>query len=567
LGPSATRRRSIASAGGAATCADVRAIVLPAARHVLLKDVESTDTGYLRYAFDNSADAVVVLLGKDAPWPEGLPYADACAARMRQRGGDGAVALATELPNERGTRVVGVRQGASTFASLTHAGLALHQALDGVGGRNVLVYGGGLVNQDAKDAFRDAFVAAAYANADVLPSFAKPAAAKAPLVVTFVGLGTCQAKMKRSEETAIASQLCRRLAHLPPNFLSPGALRGALRAVAEDCGATYDELDFDALQEAGAGAFVSVAQASPRRDCAMVRLTFKPAGATLRPVVLVGKGVTFDTGGVNVKGAAGMRGMKRDMAGAASVLGAFVALTRLAPTAPHLANRPVEAWFAVTDNLLGPESSRPDDVVTAVCGTTIEVVHTDAEGRMVLADTLALASGKAPKPAFRDAVEPPALLVDVATLTGSAIGAVSNSYGAVFTNRGDHRVFNAIVDAGNESGERLWPCPPVDEGSGFLKALESDVADVLQCRVASEADHIYAAAFLQKFVSDKVPWLHLDVAAASNDGGLAHVRAGGATGFGVRAVLALVLDHWQALAALDDAARNDDARDAAASSL
>jgi leucyl aminopeptidase len=247
-----------------------------------------------------------------------------------------------------------------------------------------------------------------------------------------------------------------------------------------------------------------------------------------------------------------MRGMKRDMAGAAAVLGAFVALTRLAPTAPHLENRPIEAWFAVTDNLLGPDSSKPDDVVTAVCGTTIEVVHTDAEGRMILADTLALASGKAPKDVFREPVRAPALLLDVATLTGSAIGAVSNTYGAVFSSRDDHSVFKAIVDAGRSSGERLWPLMPVDEASGFLKALESDIADVLQCRVASESDHIYAAAFLQTFVSTEVPWLHLDAAAASHDSGLAHVRNGGATGFGVRAVLALVLDHWQALSANDD---------------
>ncbi|KAK7248693.1 manganese ion binding protein [Aureococcus anophagefferens] len=338
-----------------------------------------------------------------------------------------------------------------------------------------------------------------------------------------------------------AAALARYLAALPPNVLTPGAFREALRRVAEAEGFAYDELDVDGLEAAGCGAFLSVVRGSPRRDAALVRLSKGPASA--RPLVLVGKGVTFDTGGYNVKGASGMKGMKGDMAGAAAAVGAAVALSRLG-VGGEASPLPLEVWLCVADNLISPDAFYPDEVVTACDGTTVEIVHTDAEGRMVLADALALASRKV-EGEFAGATKP-ALLVDLATLTGSAIGAVSKNYGAAFTNDATPATNAALVAAGAASGERLWPMPPLD--AHFRRELESDVADTLQCLESGQADHIYAASFLERFVADDVPWIHLDLAAASTSKGLAHVRTGPATGFGVRAVVGLVLDHWDEIA-------------------
>jgi leucyl aminopeptidase len=238
-----------------------------------------------------------------------------------------------------------------------------------------------------------------------------------------------------------------------------------------------------------------------------------------------------------------MKGMKGDMAGAAAAVGAAVALSRLG-VGGEASPLPLEVWLCVADNLISPDAFYPDEVVTACDGTTVEVVHTDAEGRMVLADALALASRKV-EGEFAGATKP-ALLVDLATLTGSAIGAVSKNYGAAFTNDATPATNAALVAAGAASGERLWPMPPLD--AHFRRELESDVADTLQCLESGQADHIYAASFLERFVADDVPWIHLDLAAASTSKGLAHVRTGPATGFGVRAVVGLVLDHWDEIA-------------------
>lgn len=287
----------------------------------------------------------------------------------------------------------------------------------------------------------------------------------------------------------------------------------------------------------------------------------------------------MDTGGVNLKGAAGMKNMKRDMCGAGACLGAAVALARLAtscaadleetgtssssPEVPAALQRPIECFLAVTDNLIGPDAYRPDDVAMACDGTTIEMVHTDAEGRLALADALALASRKVPWPGKAPSANPstsdsstspetaPALVVDMATLTGTMITSLSRRYSGAFSSKLQDpstmpSTMQAIVAAGIASGERLWPFPLDPD---FSEALSSNVADTLQCTVAVEADHIFAAAFLQRFVREEVPWLHLDLAAAAGTGGLAHVSGDGPTGFGVRCAVWAVLDWWESLAA------------------
>jgi len=214
-----------------------------------------------------------------------------------------------------------------------------------------------------------------------------------------------------------------------------------------------------------------------------------------------------------------MYGMHGDMQGSAVALGTLLALTRLQ------ARIPVDCWLALAVNHIGPAAYRPNDVVTALNGATIEIVHTDAEGRMVLADTLTLAGRSRPR-----------LIVDYATLTGACVYALGTGYSGVFSNR--DAWLPALAAAGRDSGERIWPFP-MDED--YDRSLESDIADVKQCAPDGDADHILAARFLRRFVPRGTPWIHLDLSSASRKGGLAHIPTE-VTGFGVRLSLRLLLD-------------------------
>jgi leucyl aminopeptidase len=183
----------------------------------------------------------------------------------------------------------------------------------------------------------------------------------------------------------------------------------------------------------------------------------------------------------------------------------------------------IDAWLAITENRLSPDAYKSQDVVTAANGTTIQVIHTDAEGRMVLADTLALAaSGK------------PSVIIDYATLTGACVAALTERYSGVFSNRS---AANALMqEAGAQSGERVWPFP-MDED--YDELLKSEVADIKQCAVENAGDHILGARFLSRFVPKTIPWMHVDLSAGQHKGGLAHIPTD-ITGFGVRLTLELL---------------------------
>ena len=236
---------------------------------------------------------------------------------------------------------------------------------------------------------------------------------------------------------------------------------------------------------------------------------------------LVGKGICFDTGGTNLKTHKGMLDMHTDMEGSAVALGSLYALHALKFSAV------VDCWLAITENRTGPLAYKPQDVVRAHNGTTIQVIHTDAEGRMVLADTLSLAAARKPR-----------AIIDYATLTGACVSALTERYSGAFTNRPQAR--DLIEAAGASSGERVW-CFPMD--ADFDSDLESAVADVLQCAVEGKGDHILAARFLNRFVPRSVAWLHLDLSAGSRHGGLAHIGTE-ITGFGVRFTLDLLRRGW-----------------------
>jgi leucyl aminopeptidase len=315
--------------------------------------------------------------------------------------------------------------------------------------------------------------------------------------------------------TAQGNLLCRELTVLPPNELTPGAYRRRIRQLAKEWRWRHEEYDMKRLRRLGAGAFVAVAQGSAEDDAAIVRLGYRHPRAS-RTVALVGKGICFDTGGHNLKPARYMQGMHEDMNGSAVALGILLAATQTKLRVN------LDCWMAIAQNHLSPRAYKQNEVVTALNGTTIEIVHTDAEGRMVLADALTFAARAKPD-----------VMVDFATLTGSMHVALGSRYSGVFATSA--RLARAAVAAGESSGERICVFP-LDED--YDEALESGIADVKQCTMEGGADHILATRLLKRF-TDERPWIHVDLAASSCKGGLGAVGTD-VTGFGVAWGVALL---------------------------
>jgi leucyl aminopeptidase len=355
-----------------------------------------------------------------------------------------------------------------------------------------------------------------WVNGILLPQRKKKSATKPLKQIRLYGHRAAEG-FAQARAVAAGNALCRELTVLPPNELTPGAYRQRLRALARKNGWAREEYDFNRLQRMGAGAFCAVAQGSDEKDAAIVHLRYRPRGAK-KTVALVGKGICFDTGGHNLKPARYMMGMHEDMNGSAVALGILVAAT----AAKLKIN--IDCWLALAQNHLSPRAYKQNDVVTALNGTTIEVVHTDAEGRMVLADTLTLAARARPD-----------VMVDFATLTGSMHVALGSRYSGIFAT--SDALARQALQAGVASGERVCAFPMDDD---YDSALDSAIADVKQCTLDGEADHILAARLLQRF-TEKRPWIHVDLSAHSCKGGLGAV-ATEATGFGVGWGMAFLCD-------------------------
>ncbi len=310
--------------------------------------------------------------------------------------------------------------------------------------------------------------------------------------------------------------LARGLTVLPPNELTPKTYREQIKKLANSEGWEYQEFDLEALQEMNAGAFTAVAQGSKTQDAAIVHLK-RHSHADNKTIALVGKGICYDTGGHNLKPARYMLGMHEDMNGSAVSLGILLAVTR--------ANLPVniDCWLAIAQNHISPNAYKQNDVITALNGLSIEIVHTDAEGRMVLADTLTLAEEQKPD-----------MIIDFATLTGSMHTALGSRYSGIFCNL-DNLEQKAIT-AGKTSGERVCAFPMDPD---YEESLESKIADTKQCTIGGEADHILAACFLSKFINNNTPWIHVDLSACNHKGGLGAVGSD-ITGFGVGWAIELI---------------------------
>jgi len=426
--------------------------------------------------------------------------------------------LSTDLPNKRGTRVLvqAINAEDSTFEYLTTA-RELAAAACTRNPASLLLHIAGFPQTTAARLL-EAVTAALLAAVCPMPSFKSDADKPAALrQIDIYGLQET-VELAQVQAEAAGNHLARWLAALPPNELTPTLYRQFVKKLATKEGWTMKFLGSKALAREQAGAFLAVSQGSPVDDAGIVHLSYRPKKRGGRKLALVGKGICFDTGGVNVKPARHMNGMHEDMQGSAVALGTLLALSHLNY------DHPVDCWLALAENHIGSRAYKPNDVVIASNGTSIEVKHTDAEGRMVLADTLALASkGK------------PYLMIDYATLTGACIYSLSSRYSGVFSNR--ESLHGPLTEAGRNSGERVWPFP-LDKD--FDEALKSTVADTLQCTLEGDADHILAARFLQRFVENKTNWVHIDLAASNHKGGLGHIPTD-TTGFGVRYTLNLLL--------------------------
>ncbi|MFZ9596682.1 MAG: M17 family metallopeptidase [Bdellovibrionia bacterium] len=330
--------------------------------------------------------------------------------------------------------------------------------------------------------------------------------------------GKPSSTLQKSLISAQGSHLARSLATLPPNLLNAQHYGEQIQSLAKKHRLGFRFYSNSKLKKMGAGAFTAVDQGDPDSAGGIYELTYSPQGVKASKVIhLAGKGLCFDTGGYDIKIQGGMHTMKGDMQGSAVALATLIAASQL-----KLPYR-MKAFLAVTENHLSPKAYKADDVVIALNQMSIEVVNTDAEGRMVLADTLTLASQ-----------EQPDCLIDFATLTGSAIRSLGTKYSAGFTNQ--EAWHERIRAAGVSSGERVWTFPM---DSTYAKALESKVADTLQCVKGPGPDHIHAAYFLSRFIQKKTPWVHIDLCAAENEGGIGHVDSL-FTGFGVRWALEFI---------------------------
>ena len=437
-------------------------------------------------------------------------------ARMPARAG---TVRSTVLGNRRHTlAVVGyLASEASAFERLSLAGRMLKEAT--AHAPQVI----GLAAAGAGATVRaslEALLAAALAQAFPLPSFRAPARGQRRIRRVAL-LGKERIDTRYGAAAARGTNLARWLTALPPNILDAGGYRRAIVMLARAHGLTLRWLDERALRRAGAEAFLAVAAGNATGGAGIAHLTYRPPrprrGA--RPdVALIGKGILFDTGGVNLKGHRSMLDMHTDMAGSAVALATLVALAEL--RAPLRA----EAWLAITENCIGPHAYRPQEVVRAANGVTIQVIHTDAEGRMVLADTLALAARTRPR-----------LMIDFATLTGACVYSLTERMSGVFSNR--PALAERLSEAGRTSGERVWNFP---FEADYDAELESKVADIVQCALEGKGDHILATRFLARFVPEQIPWAHVDLSSATRSGGLAHV-ATDVTGFGVRFALELLV--------------------------
>ncbi|MFI7032989.1 leucyl aminopeptidase family protein [Microbispora rosea] len=451
------------------------------------------------------ADLVAVPFGPGpvlapAPWLESPVPVDALLAHHEAKGEPGEV---VEVPTVRDggvRRVLLYGTGDGSAAALRKAGAAVARRAKGRASLSVVV-----PSEGETAALVEGALLAAY-TFTIGNGRTKP-------VGEIVFLGGDERDLKRGEAVARATALARDLVNTPSSVKTPAWLADQAKAVAAGSGLGVCVWEGPELGEFGG--IRAVGQGSISPPC-LVQLSYTPENPRAH-VVLAGKGITFDTGGLSLKPTEGMKTMKTDMAGGAAVIAAMSALAAFeAPVR-------VTGLVACAENSISGSAQRPGDVITQYGGRTVEVLNTDAEGRLVLADALAYAHAELD----------PDVVIDVATLTGAAKVALGVNLGALYAT--DESLAAGLIAAGEAGGERLWRMPLVED---YRAMLDSDVADLANVdrTMSGAAGSIAAALFLQEFTGGR-PWAHLDIAgparAASDEG---EITKGG-TGFGVRLLL------------------------------
>jgi leucyl aminopeptidase len=325
--------------------------------------------------------------------------------------------------------------------------------------------------------------------------------------------------LERGLAMAESANLARTLSQTPPNFATPYWMAAEAQKMSRKVGLKCTVLKGDQLKRERLNGMIEVGKASENKPC-MIRMEWRPRGAKGKPLVLVGKTICYDTGGLSLKINNGMRGMKRDKDGGCAVFGAMHAIATVIQP-----KRPVVGIMVAAENSISDEAYRPDDVITFRNGVTAEITNTDAEGRLVLADGLCWACEK----------EDPAAVIDMATLTGGVVVALGSTFAGMWCD--DDALRAKVEAASNLSGERVWRLPHHDE---YRDMMKSDVADIINSNPNRKAHPIQGAAFLSYFVEEGVPWCHLDIAgvhASESDKGPFIKES--ATGFGVRLVAEL----------------------------
>ena len=423
-------------------------------------------------------------------------------------------AMQLDLPNGSLMSLLKVEKDETVFNNQTRLRKAVMPLLTEKPKQLHVIFDGSFDEQVIQNAIYVALI-----NAQTLVSMKKVAVKNYLATLTIYG---CKKKpqLHNIESLVEGNTLTRNLTLTPPNNLTPTIYRNEVKKFARANKLVCKEFTMPQLKKMGAGAFYAVGQGSEPLDAAIMHVTYNPKGAK-KNIALVGKGICFDTGGHNLKPAKYMSGMHEDMNGSAVVLGILQAAVRAKLTVK------IDCWLAIAQNHIGPKAYKQNDVVKALNGINIEIVHTDAEGRMVLADTLTLASRKKP-----DAI------IDFATLTGCMAVAMGDRYSGVISNRPELACM--AVGAGAEAGERIAAFP-FDED--YEEDLDSQIADIKQCTLEGGPDHIHAGRFLGRFIEHNVPWLHVDLSSSNRKGGLGAVSSdvnGFGVGFGLKMIQKLI---------------------------
>ena len=478
-----------------------------------------------------ASDAAILILpvekdGLDrVRWPGGAlrPIAIAAAAAARFAGEAGAIVELFAGNASAVNRVLLVGIGGGAEPDWTKAGGAITARLLTSGATDATADLSGS-SASAKDAAR--FAAAAVQRAwrhdlyrTKLPETQKPTLAALTIVGAPDGADAAWAAQKAVTD---GLALTRTLVAEPPNILYPESFVERVRADVEGLGLEIIVLDEAQMRDLGMGSLLAVSLGSAR-EARVLALRWQGSGEGDPDLALVGKGVTFDAGGISIKPAAGMEDMKWDMGGAGAVVGAMRAL------AGRKAKANVVGVCGLVENMPDGAATRPGDVVTSMSGQTIEVLNTDAEGRMVLADAITWT-----QKTFR-----PKTIVDLATLTGAMIVSLGNEYGGLFAN--DDELANQLLAAGLATDDKLWRFPLSDT---YDKLIDSPIADMKNVGPRG-AGSITAAQFIQRFVDEGVRWAHLDVAGMVWSDKAAATYDKGATGYGVKLLDRFVAENFE----------------------